>query len=142
MILKEFKDFINRGSVIDLAVGIIMGAAFTTIVHSLVNDIIMPPIGYLTGGIDFANMYVNLTGADSYTSLAEAKKAGATTVNYGLFINALINFIIVSFAVFLLVKNINRLRKPTANAPAVSKTELLLEEIRDVLKAQDKKSKK
>lgn len=131
---KEFREFINRGNVVDLAVGIIIGAAFTTIVNSLVNDIIMPPIGLVTGGVDFSDLFINLSGVD-YASLAEAKKAGAATINYGVFVNAVINFLIVSFAVFILVKNVNRLNKKEAKKPTPpSKSEVLLEEIRDLLK--------
>ncbi|WP_395673670.1 large conductance mechanosensitive channel protein MscL [Inquilinus sp.] len=137
--LQEFKAFIARGNVIDLAVGIIMGVAFTTIVNSLVNDIIMPPIGVLLGGVDFSNYYVNLSGTH-YDSLAAAKAAGAATINYGVFINAIINFLIIAFAVFLLVKQVNRfMRKPeAAPAPAAPpRSEVLLEEIRDALKARN-----
>jgi large conductance mechanosensitive channel len=104
---KEFRDFAMRGNVMDMAVGIIIGAAFGTIVNSLVNDIIMPPIGELLGGVDFTDLYINLSGGD-YASLAAARDAGAATINYGLFINALINFIIIAFAVFLIVKAVNR----------------------------------
>jgi len=131
----EFKEFVSRGNVVDLAVGIIIGAAFTTIVNSLVNDIIMPPIGYLMNGIDFSNFFLVLKGDGTYSSLKTAKEAGAVTVNYGIFINALINFLIVSLAVFLLVKQVNRFRKAQEAAPAApTKSEQLLEEIRDLLK--------
>lgn len=133
---KEFKEFISRGNVIDLAVGIIMGAAFTTVVNSLVSDVIMPPIGRITGGMDFSNYFIALDG-NAYASLKAAKDAGVATVNYGVFINAVINFLIVSGAVFVLVKNINRLRKEQAKeAPAPSSSELLLAEIRDILKSK------
>ena len=115
--LQEFKAFIARGNVIDLAVGIIMGVAFTTIVNSLVNDIIMPPIGVLLGGVDFSNYYINLSGTH-YDSLAAAKAAGAATINYGVFTNAIINFLIIAFAVFLLVKQVNRFMKKPEPAPA------------------------
>ncbi|HET8726711.1 MAG TPA: large conductance mechanosensitive channel protein MscL [Alphaproteobacteria bacterium] len=108
--LKEFKEFAMRGNVIDLAVGIIIGAAFSQITTSLVNDIIMPPIGLLLGQVDFSNLFINLSGQD-YTSLAEAQAAGAPTINYGQFLNTVINFLIVAFAVFLLVRGINRLRR-------------------------------
>lgn len=132
--LKEFKEFISRGNVVDLAVGIIIGAAFTTIVNSLVNDIIMPPIGYIMGGIDFSNFFISLSGGE-YASLKDAKAAGAATINYGLFINAVINFLIVSFAVFMLVKQVNRFKKKEAAAPSAPSAEvLLLQEIRDLLK--------
>lgn len=105
--IGEFRKFIARGSVLDMAVGIIIGAAFTTVVKSLVDDIIMPPIGRLTGGVDFTNLYINLSGGQ-YASLAEAREAGAATINYGLFLNATITFLIVAFAVFLLVRSYNR----------------------------------
>lgn len=105
--IKEFKKFIMRGNVIDLAVGFIMGAAFSAIVNSLVNDVIMPPIGLLLGGVDFSNLFLNLSRAH-YSSLAEAKAAGAPTINYGVFINTLINFLIISFVLFILIKIVNR----------------------------------
>src|SRR5437764_1594467 len=107
---REFRDFAMRGNVIDLAVGIIIGAAFTTIVNSLVNDLIMPPLGLLIGGIDFSNFFVTMKGG-SYPTLDAAKAAGAVTINYGLFINAVIRFLIVAFAIFMLVKQINRLSR-------------------------------
>jgi large conductance mechanosensitive channel len=133
---QEFKAFIARGNVIDLAVGIIMGVAFTTIVNSLVNDIIMPPIGVLLGGVDFSNYFINLSSTH-YDSLAAAKAAGAATINYGVFINAIINFLIIAFAVFLLVKQVNRfMRKPEAKPAAPPRSEVLLEEIRDELRSQ------
>jgi large conductance mechanosensitive channel len=133
---REFRDFAVRGNVVDLAVGLILGAAFTTIVNSLVNDIIMPPIGLLLGGIDFSDFFVTIKGA-AYPTVAAAKAGGAVTVNYGLFINAIIKFVIVAFAVFILVKQINRLKinLAPASAPA-SKTDTLLTEIRDILKEQ------
>lgn len=112
--LKEFKEFAMRGNVVDMAVGIIIGAAFGAIVKSLVSDIIMPPIGMILGNVDFANLFLILkdgTAAGPYLSLADAQKAGAVTINYGLFINAIISFVIVAFAVFVLIRNINRLRK-------------------------------
>ena len=131
---REFRDFAVRGNVVDLAVGLIIGAAFTTIVNSLVNDIIMPPIGLLLGGIDFSDFFVTIKGG-AYPTVAAAKAAGAVTINYGLFINAIIKFVIVAFAVFIVVKQINRLKfdmGPAAAGP--TKTEVLLTEIRDVLK--------
>lgn len=131
---REFRDFAMRGNVIDLAVGIILGAAFTTIVNSLVNDIIMPPLGLAIGGIDFSNFFVTLKGG-SFPTLEAAKAAGAVTVNYGLFINAIIRFVIVAFAIFLVVKQVNRLKfglGPRPSAPP--RQEVLLEEIRDILK--------
>lgn len=112
--LKEFKDFALRGNVLDMAVGIIIGAAFSTIVNSLVNDIIMPPFGWLLGGVDFENFYLTVKSGSPigpYTSLADAQVAGAVTVNYGLFINALISFLIVAVAMFLLIRAINRLQE-------------------------------
>jgi large conductance mechanosensitive channel len=115
--LKEFKTFIMRGNVVDLAVGVVIGASFGTIVTSLVNDVIMPPIGLLLGRVDFSHLFVNL-GGQSFSSLAAAKAAGAPTLNYGLFINAVINFLIVAFAVFLVVKQVNRLFPKSPAAPS------------------------
>lgn len=109
-ILKEFKEFAVRGNVIDMAVGIIIGAAFGKIVNSLVKDIVMPPVGALTGGIDFTNKFVNLSGG-AYATLAEAQEAGATTINYGVFLNTVITFLIVALCVFFLVKQVNRLKR-------------------------------
>lgn len=132
--LAEFRSFISRGNVIDLAIGIIIGAAFTTIVNSLVKDIIMPPIGLMTGGVDFANIFVTLSGGD-YPTLAEAQAAGAATLNVGVFLNAVVNFLIVSFAIFVLVKQINRFHRKQEQAPVPPpRSELLLQEIRDLLK--------
>jgi len=119
--LKEFREFAMRGNVVDMAVGIIIGAAFGTIVSSLVNDVIMPPIGLLLGNVDFSNLFVVLkdgAAPGSYASLAAAKAAGAVSLNVGVFINAVINFVIVAFAVFLLIRSINKLRKAPAPAPA------------------------
>jgi large conductance mechanosensitive channel len=107
---EEFKKFIMRGNVVDMAVGIIIGAAFATVIQSLVDDIIMPPIGMLLGGVDFANLFITL-GPGTYDSLAEAQEAGAATINYGLFINNIITFLIVGFAVFLLIRAVNRLQQ-------------------------------
>ncbi len=118
---KEFKDFAMRGNVLDMAIGIIIGAAFGQIVTSMVNDILMPPIGLLLGRVDFANLFINLSGAD-FGSLAAAKSAGAATINYGQFINTVINFIIVAFVIFLLVKQINRFKRAPEPAPAVVTT--------------------
>ncbi len=113
--LKEFKKFVMRGNVVDMAVGIVIGAAFGTIVKSLVTDIIMPPIGLLLGNVDFANLFTVLkegaTAAGPYASLADAQAAGAVTINYGLFINTIISFIIVAFAIFILIRKINALKK-------------------------------
>lgn len=132
--LQEFKDFISRGNVIDLAVGIIIGAAFTGIVNSLVGDMLMPVIGMLTGGIDFSNFFISLKGGD-YATLKAAKEAGAPVIAYGLFINQIINFLIISFAIFMLVKQVNRFKKAQATAPAApTPSEKLLTEIRDLLK--------
>jgi len=116
--LKEFRDFAMRGNVLDLAVGFIMGAAFGKIVTSLVSDIIMPPIGLILGKVDFSSLYINLSGKD-FDTLADAKKAGAATINYGLFLNNVIDFLIVAFAVFLMVKQINRLMPKPPPAPVV-----------------------
>lgn len=135
--LKEFRDFIARGNVMDMAVGIIMGAAFTAIVNSMVGDLIMPVIGVLTSGVDFADKFVALDGG-VYANIAAAKEAGVAVITYGTFINAVINFLIVSFVVFLLVKNVNRIKemamrdakKAGATAPADIQ---LLSEIRDLL---------
>lgn len=111
--LKEFKNFALRGNVLDMAVGIIIGAAFTSIVNSLVNDILMPPLGWLLGGVDFENFYLTVkhgSPAGPYTALADAQAAGAVTINYGLFINAVISFLLVALAMFLLIRAINRLQ--------------------------------
>jgi large conductance mechanosensitive channel len=115
--LKEFKEFAMRGSVLDMAIGIIIGAAFGGIVTSLVNDILMPPIGLLLGKVDFANLFITLKGGQ-FITLAQAKAAGGTTMNYGVFINTVINFLIVAFAVFLLARQVNKLRRKTETAPA------------------------
>ena len=119
--LSEFKTFIMRGNVVDLAVGVIIGASFGAIVTSLVNDVLMPPIGRLLGGVDFTNFFVSLS-AQSFPTLAAAKAAGAPTLNYGIFLNTVINFVIVSFAVFMLVRQVNLLfPKPAAQAAAPTK---------------------
>jgi len=140
-ILKEFREFAMRGNVVDLAIGIIIGGAFGKIVTSLVNDIIMPPIGLILGGLDFSGLFVNLSG-QSYTTLEAAKAANAPTLNYGLFINTVIDFTIVAFAIFILVKQMNRLKAMQEKAampaapeapPPPPRQELLLEEIRDLL---------
>lgn len=116
-VLKEFREFAVKGNVIDLAVGVIIGGAFGKITTSLVNDILMPPLGMLLGKVDFSNLFVTLSG-ESYPSLDLAKKAGAATLNYGLFINTVIDFTLVAFAVFLLIKQVNRLkREPPAPPP-------------------------
>ena len=139
--IKEFRDFIAKGNVMDMAVGIIIGAAFTAIVTSLVADLINPIIGIITGGIDFSNLFVNL-GSGDYTSLKTARDAGAPVFAYGSFITAVINFLIIAFVVFLLVKMVNRVKdaatrkEEAAAAPAGPTQEELLAQIRDELRAQ------
>lgn len=143
--LEEFKKFALKGNVLDMAVGIIIGAAFGTIVQSLVNDVIMPPIGLLLGGVDFTDLFITLREGAAlpgpYATLAAARAAGAVTVNVGVFANAVISFVIVAFSVFLLVKGFNKLRsEEQAGAPpappAPDPQEVLLREIRDLLKAR------
>jgi large conductance mechanosensitive channel len=114
--LKEFKEFALRGNVIDLAIGVIIGSAFGKIVSSLVKDILMPPIGLMLGDVDFSNLFLNLSGGD-YDTLTAAQEAGAVTINYGLFVSAVIEFLIVAFALFLVIKQVNRLQRP-AEQPA------------------------
>jgi len=136
--MKEFKEFALRGNVVDMAIGLVIGAAFSTIVKSLVDDIIMPPIGVLSGGVDFSNIFIPLTGGD-YATLAEARHAGAPTLNLGLFINNVIAFLIVAFVLFLAIKAMNQLRKQEeapATEPPPSREVQLLEEIRDALVAR------
>jgi large conductance mechanosensitive channel len=116
--LKEFKEFALKGNMLDLAVAVIIGGAFGKIITSLVNDVIMPPIGLLLGGINFADLYINLSGK-AYPTLAAAKEAGAATLNYGLFLNTIIDFVIVALVIFLVVRAFNKLKKP-APAPAVT----------------------
>ncbi len=122
---KEFKEFAMRSNVVDMAVGIIIGAAFGTIIKSLVADVIMPPIGLLLGNVDFANLFILLKPGNPpgpYLALAEAQKAGAVTINYGSFLNTVISFVIIAFAVFLLIRSLNRLQKPEeAPAPPATK---------------------
>jgi large conductance mechanosensitive channel len=133
--LDEFRAFIMRGSVVDLAVGIIIGAAFTGVVNSLVKDVINPLLGLVAGGIDFSNVFFTLNG-QHYANLADAQRAGAPTLNLGLFINAIINFVIIGFAIFWVVKALTRLHiREEAKAPAGPKTDEILLEIRDILKA-------
>lgn len=140
--LKEFREFAMRGNVVDMAVGIIIGAAFGKIVDSLVKDVIMPPVGLLLGKVDFSNLFVVLregTSAGPYLTVDAAQKAGAVTFNYGLFINSVITFVIVAFAVFLLIRVINRLRrqeeaKPAEPPPPPPEEIALLREIRDALR--------
>ena len=140
--IKEFKDFIARGNVMDMAVGIIMGAAFTAIVKSMVGDLIMPAIGVVTSGVDFSDLYIALDG-QVYDSLDAAKEASAPIITYGAFINAVINFLIVAFVVFFLVKGVNKIKEaaekeqeeaPAEEAPATPADIELLTEIRDLLK--------
>ena len=136
---EEFKEFALRGNVVDLAVGIIIGVAFGAVVTSLVEDVIMPPLGLIIGDVDFSDHFINLSGQD-YASLAAAREAGAPVIAYGAFINAAINFIVVAFAVFLLVKGMNRLRRKQEQTPeevpVPPRAEVLLEEIRDILKTR------
>ncbi len=133
--LNEFKDFIAKGNVVDLAVGIIIGVAFTAIVNSLVGDLINPIIGLVTGGVDFSNLYIDLSGTNP-TSLAAARESGASVFAYGAFLTAVINFLIIAWVVFLLVKAVNRMKREKAvEAVAAGPTEIdLLKEIRDSLK--------
>ena len=135
---EEFKKFAMRGSVVDLAVGVIVGASFTGIVNSLVKDIVNPLLGLVIGGIDFSNFFVVLKGGHAAATLAAAEKAGDVTLNYGMFINAVINFLIVAFVLFLVVRQINKLTTPKSAPPAAPpptpEDVLLLREIRDALK--------
>ena len=135
--LSEFKKFAMRGNVVDMAVGIIIGAAFGKIVSSMVNDVLMPPIGLVMCGVDFSQLFINLSGGD-YATLAAAQEAGAATINYGMFLNATVNFIIVAFAIFMMIKGMNSLKKKEEEAPAApakpSAEVELLTEIRDSLK--------
>lgn len=135
--LKEFREFAVRGNVLDMAVGIIIGAAFTTIVRSAVDDVIMPPIGLLLGGVDFSDLYLNLSGQEA-PSLAAAKEAGLPVIAYGLFINAVISFVIVAFVLFWIIRAMNMLKRREEAAPAPPAEpppeQVLLAEIRDLLK--------
>lgn len=133
--LKEFREFAMRGNVLDMAIGIIIGGAFGKIVSSLVSDVLMPPLGLLMGKVDFSSLFLNLSGTPQ-PSLTAAKAAGAPTINYGVFLQTVFDFIIIAFAIFLLVKQINRFKKAEAPAPPPGPTneEKLLMEIRDVLK--------
>jgi large conductance mechanosensitive channel len=135
--LKEFKEFAMRGNVIDMAVGIVIGGAFGKIVSSFVNDVIMPPIGMLLGGVDFSNLFVTL-GGQTFQSLAAAEEAGAPVIKYGAFINTVLDFIIIAFAIFMVVRTMNKLKRKEEAKPAAppkpSNEEMLLTEIRDVLK--------
>lgn len=140
-ILDEFKTFALKSNALDLAIGVVIGAAFGAIVTSLVEDVIMPPIGLLTGGIDFTNWFVTLSGEGDFPTLAAAQQAGAVTLNYGRFVTVLIRFLIIAFAIFIVVKQINRLRalgskKAEEKAPEAPAEQVLLTEIRDLLKVQ------
>ena len=135
--IKEFREFIERGNVIELAVAFVMGVAFNAIIKSFVADLIMPLVGLVTGGVDFVNRCIVL-GAGEFATLAEAQEAGAATLNYGVFINAIIEFIIIAFVLFMIVRTYNRMQKKAEEAPAAPaeppRQEVLLEEIRDALK--------
>jgi large conductance mechanosensitive channel len=137
--LNEFKAFAMRGNVVDMAVGIVIGAAFGKIVSSFVNDVIMPPIGMLMGGVDFSSLFINL-GDTAYASLALAEEAGAPLIKYGVFINTVLDFVIVAFAIFMVIKGMNSMKKAEEEKPAPppepSAEEKLLTEIRDSLKAR------
>jgi large conductance mechanosensitive channel len=136
--LKEFKEFAMRGNVLDMAVGIIIGAAFGKIVSSFVADVLMPPIGLLLGKVDFSNLFLNLSG-QSYPSLDAAKAAGAPTMNYGMFLNTVIDFVIVAFAIFMVIKGMNALKRKQEEAPAAPPPpvqEMILREIRDILRSK------
>jgi large conductance mechanosensitive channel len=136
-VLKEFKEFALRGNVVDMAVGIIIGAAFGKIVSSLVADVIMPPIGLILGGVDFSGLFIQLSG-EPVASLAQATEAGIPVLAYGVFINTVINFVIIAFAIFIVIKQINRFTKKKEEEPKAPpeppRQEVLLEEIRDLLK--------
>jgi large conductance mechanosensitive channel len=139
LVIKEFREFIMRGNVVDLAIAVVIGAAFGAIVSSLVKDIIMPIVGYALGGVDFTNLFIVL-GGGSYATLADAQAAGVATINYGIFINTIITFLVVALAMFFGVKAINSMKRKEAVAPAAppapTKEEQLLTEIRDLLKAR------
>jgi large conductance mechanosensitive channel len=136
-VFSEFKKFAMRGNVVDLAVGVVIGAAFSAIVNSLVKDVITPPIGWVTGGIDFSNFFFVLKGG-TFATLADAQKAGAITINYGVFLNAIISFLIIAFILFLIMRQINKLTAPPpSDAPIPPPEDIaLLREIRDLLKAR------
>ena len=119
--LKEFKQFIMRGNVLDLAVAVIIGAAFGKVISSFVSDVLMPPIGLALGKVDFSSLFINLSG-EKYCTLAEARAAGAPTINYGIFLNVLIDFIIVAFAIFLVIKSVNRLQRLKQEVPPAAPT--------------------
>ncbi|NNF13433.1 MAG: large-conductance mechanosensitive channel protein MscL [Gemmatimonadetes bacterium] len=141
--LKEFKEFAVKGNMLDMAVGIIIGAAFGTVVTSLVNDVLMPPVGMLMGGVDFTDLFITLqqgVAPGPYSTLEAAQEAGAVTINYGMFVNSIVSFLIVAFAVFMVVRNFNKMKRQEEEAPkappAPSAEEVLLTEIRDALRAQ------
>ncbi|KAA0255353.1 large conductance mechanosensitive channel protein MscL [Acidobacteria bacterium ACD] len=140
--LQEFKEFASKGNVVDLAVGVVIGGAFGKIVTSFVSDVLMPPIGLLLGKVDFSNLFLQLGGGEKLATLDAAKKAGVPTLNYGLFVNACIDFLIIAFAIFVVVKQVNRFKKAEAVAPAAppepTPSEKLLGEIRDLLAAKGK----
>lgn len=139
--LEEFKKFALKGNVVDMAIGIIIGTAFGKIVSSLVNDIIMPPIGKLIGGMDFSNLYINL-GNGKFENLQAAQEAGAATINYGIFINSILDFLIIAFSLFIVIRQMNRFkRKEVEKTPETPKNEVLLTEIRDLLKKNVKTTK-
>jgi len=137
-VISEFKQFAMRGNVMDMAVGVIIGGAFGKIVSSLVNDVLMPPIGKLMGNMDFSSLFIQLGGTERYATLAKAKEVGVATVNYGLFINTIIDFVIVAFVIFLVIKGMNAMHKKEAAKPATPVDPpadvKLLAEIRDLLK--------
>jgi large conductance mechanosensitive channel len=134
--LKEFREFAMRGNVLDMAIGVIIGGAFGKIVSSLVSDVLMPPLGLLLGKVDFSSLFINLSGTPQ-PSLAAAKAAGAPTLNYGVFLQSVLDFMIIAFVIFMLVKQVNRFRKEAPAAPAGPTTqEKLLMEIRDALKGR------
>ena len=138
--LKEFKEFAMKGNMLDMAVGIVIGAAFGAIISSLVDDVIMPPVGLLLGGVDFSQLFVVLKGEGVFNTIDQAKEAGAVTWNLGLFINAIIKFVIIAFALFMVIKAMNRLKREEEEAPAAPPEPpadvKLLEEIRDLLAKQ------
>ncbi len=138
--LKEFKEFAMKGNMLDMAVGIVIGAAFGAIISSLVDDVIMPPVGLLLGGVDFSQLFVVLKGEGVFNTIDQAKEAGAVTWNLGLFINAIIKFVIIAFALFMVIKAMNRLKRKEEEAPAAPAEPpadvKLLEEIRDLLAKQ------
>ena len=141
--LQEFKEFAMRGNVVDMAVGVVIGAAFGKIVTSLVNDVIMPPIGLILGNVDFGDLFVNLSMSQTYASVAEAEAAGAPIIKYGMFINTILDFVIVAFVIFMVIRGINRLQRkreaaPPGPPPPPPADVQLLTEIRDLLRKQSR----